>query len=91
MGLTHLQTYYQYKKAKHFKDEQCASRILDAKTPAKAISIAYQIKDFDEAMWMPVAKQTMLTGCSMKFSTPTSGFHPHGKEKCTGRNPVYDL
>ena len=63
-----LESYYQYKKAKYFKDEQCASRILDAKTPAKAKAIAYQIKDFDEAMWMPVAIQTMLTGCSMKFS-----------------------
>ena len=53
---------------KYFKDEQCASRILDAKTPAKAKAIAYEIKDFDEAMWIPVAKQAMLTSCSMKFS-----------------------
>ena len=62
-----VETYFQFKKAMYFKDEQCANLILAAKSPAQAKALSHQIKDFDESMWLPVAEKTMLNACAMKF------------------------
>ena len=62
-----VEKYYQYKKALYFQDTLSAEQILKAKTPRKAKSLGHQIKHFDEDMWRTVQRQTMFTGCALKF------------------------
>ena len=62
-----VETYFQYKKAKYFGDEDCANKILAARNPLQVKALSHKIKDFDEEMWLPTAKQTMMKGCAMKF------------------------
>ena len=67
-----VEKYYHYKKAVYFKDETVAQQILMSKTPAKALALGYQIKDYNEDMWKIVAKQSMYNGCAMKFGQNSS-------------------
>ena len=63
-----VEKYFQFKKALYFKDEPSAQAILEAKSPAKALALSYQIKDFDRESWDMVAKQFMYNGCALKFT-----------------------
>ena len=62
-----VEKFYQYKKALYFQDTLLGEQIVKAKTPRKAKSLGYQIKHFDEDMWQTVQRQTMFTGCVLKF------------------------
>ena len=63
-----VEKYYQFKKALYFKDEASAQLIFDAKSPAKALALGHQIRDFDKQSWEMVAKQIMYNGCALKFT-----------------------
>ena len=65
---TSVEKYFQYKKASYFNDEATAQQILKSSTPIKALTLSYNIKDFDEDMWNMVQRQIMYKGCALKFS-----------------------
>ena len=68
-GLTFqtVEHLYQYKKASYFNDTQTAKAILTANTPRQAKGLGYKIKDYDDALWSPVAVQNMHGACVLKF------------------------
>ena len=57
----------QFKKAKFFKDEQCASQILASDTTLECKDIAKNISGFDYQAWNDNAKDQCKEGISAKF------------------------
>ena len=62
-----VEHHYQYKRALYFQDTSTATAILKAKTPNQAKALSYDIRDYDDALWQPMAKQTMYKSCALKF------------------------
>ena len=59
--------YLMYKKAKQFKDDESAQRILSTKSPVEAKLIGKKISNFNAAVWKEVAEDYMYTAMYLKF------------------------
>lgn len=54
-------------KAKLFGDEDCARKILLAKTPREQKALGRQVGGFDEAVWMSKCEHYVFVGSLAKF------------------------
>ena len=60
--------YFMHQKALFFNDNEIASKILKATTPAKCKYLGREIKNFSDSKWATVRYDMMLTGCRAKFT-----------------------
>ena len=58
---------FMYLKAKFFKDEEIAKKILLSKTPKEAKSYGREIKNYNNEIWDKERDNIMLTALSYKF------------------------
>lgn len=58
---------FMYYKAKYFKDEEIANKILFTNNPARAKRLGRKVKNFNSDEWMKVCKTYMKRACKAKF------------------------
>lgn len=59
--------FYMYRKARFFRDDETASKILFAETPRDAKNLGRSVKDFDPVKWKKVCINEMRVGLEAKF------------------------
>lgn len=59
--------YYMWQKAKYFKDEETAKKILEAKNPRVQKELGRQVANFREKWWNNVKVEKMTKGLLDKF------------------------
>ena len=64
--------YIQYTKAKHFKEDDLANRILLADSAYGCKKITWEIQNYDHAQWNSVAKELCDSGIVAKFQQNAS-------------------
>ena len=62
-----IEQAYQHGKAVHFKDYDCANRILYSKDPAESKRLGLSVKNFNKEQWEKIKKKHMLDLLSAKF------------------------
>jgi hypothetical protein len=62
-----VEHYYQWRKAKLFKDDESADKIQKAKTPKAAKALGKKVKDFVDEEWKKNRLEFMKTGVHAKF------------------------
>lgn len=60
--------YFMWLKATHFKDDEIAEKIVNAKTPQEAKKLGRQVKNFDDAEWCEIREAAMWNAVWLKFS-----------------------
>jgi ribA/ribD-fused uncharacterized protein len=60
--------YMMYGKALHFRDTVVAEKILQTPDPRLAKRLGRQVRGFDEAEWLRVAREIVYNGCRLKFT-----------------------
>lgn len=59
---------FMYRKAKLFKDEEEAARILVATAPKEIKTLGRMVRNYDEKAWGAVREEMMFQACLSKFS-----------------------
>ena len=62
-----IEQAYQHGKAVHFKDYDCANRILYSKDPAESKRLGLSVTNFNKEQWEKIKKKHMLDLLSAKF------------------------
>ena len=64
--------YFMWQKAKWFKDDEIAEKILQAETPKEAKALGRQVKGFNEEEWEGAREAAMWNAVYLKFSQDKS-------------------
>ena len=62
-----VEQFYTFKKARHFKDDETADRILTKKNPVDAMRLGNKIRNFNKQQWKEVSTDYMRQGLQAKF------------------------
>lgn len=68
MGFNCAEQYMMARKALHFKDDKTLNEIMSTRSPRTQKAWGRKVKNFDEASWDAVKKQTVYDGTYLKFS-----------------------
>ena len=60
--------YMMYHKAKMFKDNEIAKKIMSTTSPKEQKALGRKVKNFNEGVWNGVAKQIVYSGNRFKFT-----------------------
>jgi len=63
-----MEQFMMYAKAKLFKDEDMAEKIMQAKTPGAAKKCGRLVRGFDEKIWNMHKREIVYVGCKEKFT-----------------------
>jgi conserved hypothetical protein, ribA/ribD-fused len=63
-----VEHYFQFSKAKYFKDELRANKILIAVTAMEAKRLGHSVTQFDKSKWDEISFTIMKRGVTAKFS-----------------------
>ncbi|CAI6330770.1 unnamed protein product [Periconia digitata] len=90
-GLTYLsmEQYYQYEKARLFRDYDAMKAIFESASPSNAKRWGKKVKNFDKVRWNRVFPTCMQCGLLAKFKLGENAKELQEKLVATGKAPIY--
>lgn len=62
-----VEQYMMFAKAKFFKDEETALKIMKSSNPGEQKALGRTVKNFSAPRWNAIARHTVFVGCNNKF------------------------